>query len=61
MAHRFLENSGNDIVSPAQILGRASLNTTMVYTRRSISQLSEAADKLTFEIGGSFYKVGKLI
>jgi integrase/recombinase XerC len=48
MAHRFLESSGNDLVSLAQILGHESLNTTARYTRRSQTQLAEAAEKVTW-------------
>jgi integrase/recombinase XerC len=48
MAHRFLESSGNDLVSLAQILGHESLNTTARYTRRSQTQLAEAAEKLGY-------------
>lgn len=46
MAHRFLESSGNDLVSLAQILGHESLNTTARYTRRSPTQLAEVAEKV---------------
>jgi site-specific recombinase XerD len=46
MAHRFLETSGNDLVSLAQILGHETLNTTARYTRRSQSQLAEVAEKV---------------
>jgi len=46
MAHRFLESSGNDLVSLAQILGHESLNTTARYTRRTETQLAEAAEKV---------------
>jgi site-specific recombinase XerD len=48
MAHRFLESSGNDLVSLAQILGHESLNTTARYTRRSHTQLAEAAEKIGY-------------
>lgn len=48
MAHQFLENSGNDLVSLAQILGHESLNTTARYTRRSQDQLAEAAERLSY-------------
>jgi integrase/recombinase XerC len=48
MAHRFLESSGNDLVSLAQILGHESLNTTARYTRRSQTHLAEAAEKVGY-------------
>jgi len=48
MAHQFLENSGNDLVSLAQILGHESLNTTARYTKRSQDQLAEAAERLSY-------------
>jgi integrase/recombinase XerC len=48
MAHRFLEDNGNDLVGLAQILGHESLNTTARYTRRTEQQLSEAAEKLSY-------------
>lgn len=48
MAHRFLESSGNDLVSLAQILGHESLNTTARYTRRSQTQLAEVAEKVGY-------------
>jgi integrase/recombinase XerC len=48
MAHRFLEDNNNDLVSLAQILGHENLNTTARYTRRTEQQLGEAAERLTY-------------
>ena len=48
MAHRFLEDSGNDLVGLAQILGHESLNTTARYTKRTQQQLGEASEKLNY-------------
>jgi site-specific recombinase XerD len=48
MAHQFLENSGNDLVSLAQILGHENLNTTSRYTRRTADQLNAASEKLSY-------------
>lgn len=48
MAHRFLEDSGNDLVSLAQILGHENLNTTSRYTKRTQDDLAAAADKLSY-------------
>lgn len=48
MAHKFLEDNNNDLVSLAQILGHESLDTTSRYTKRTHDQLGEAADRLTY-------------
>ena len=48
MAHQFLADNQNDLVSLAQILGHESLNTTARYTRRTEQQLSEAADRVSY-------------
>ena len=48
LAHQFLEDTGNDLVALAQILGHESLTTTATYTQRTQQQLGEASEKLNY-------------
>ncbi len=48
MAHRYLQDSGNDLVGLAQILGHESLNTTARYTKRTEGQLAETTERITY-------------
>lgn len=48
-AHRFLEQSGNDLVALAQILGHENLNTTSIYAKRSQDELQSRIDGLRYE------------
>lgn len=47
-AKQFLEDSGNDLVSLAQILGHENLNTTSRYSQRTELQLTEAIEQVGF-------------
>jgi len=46
-SHNFLSQGGN-LVQLASILGHENLNTTAIYTKNSVEQLSEAVDRLTY-------------
>ncbi len=48
-AHRYLEQTNNDLVGLAQILGHESLNTTSIYTRRGQDELQASIDGLRYE------------
>ena len=48
MAHQFLADNNNDLVSLAQILGHENLNTTKRYVQRTSDQLGEASERMTF-------------
>ena len=46
-SHTFLSQGGN-LVQLAAILGHESLNTTAIYTKNSVEQLSEAVDRMVY-------------
>jgi len=48
-AHRYLEQSNNDLVGLAQILGHESLNTTSIYARRGHDELQASIDGLRYD------------
>lgn len=48
MAHQFLADNQNDLVSLAQILGHENLNTTARYTKRTQDQLGEASERVSW-------------
>lgn len=48
-ARRYLEQSNNDLVALAQLLGHESLNTTSIYTQRSQDTLQAGIDGLRYE------------
>ena len=52
-SHSFLSSqenggAGGNLVQLAQILGHENLNTTAIYTKNSIGQLADAAEKLVY-------------
>jgi site-specific recombinase XerD len=46
-SHSFLSQQGN-LVQLAQILGHESLNTTAIYTKNSVEELGEAAERVVY-------------
>ncbi len=48
MAKQFLADTGNDLVSLAQILGHESLSTTSRYAKRTSQQLADASDHMSY-------------
>lgn len=48
MATTYLEQSSNDLVGLAQLLGHENLSTTSRYTRRTEEALAEAADRMRY-------------
>src|SRR4029079_18388704 len=47
-AHQYLADSGNDLVGLAQICGWENLNTASRYTQRTVAQLSESVERVTY-------------
>lgn len=48
MAHQYLEVNPGDLVGLAQILGHSNLNTTKRYVQRSVNDLRNASDNLSY-------------
>jgi integrase/recombinase XerC len=48
MAHKYLEDNGNDLVGLAQILGHESLNTTARYVKKTEGELAQAAERMNY-------------
>jgi len=47
-SYRYLEQTANDLVGLAAILGHSNLNTTMGYTRKRMEDLEAAVEELEF-------------
>ncbi len=48
MAKTFLQNTNNDIVALAQILGHENLNTTKIYTMKNRDDLADVVGRLSY-------------
>ncbi len=48
MAHQFLADNANDLVSLAQVLGHQNINTTSRYSLRTSEMLAEATERMTY-------------
>lgn len=48
MAHKFLADNQNDLVSLAQVLGHQDLNVTSRYSLRTSDKLAEATERMTY-------------
>lgn len=47
-ARAYLEASQNDLLGLSDLLGHESLNTTRIYSRRSLDDLAEATERVAF-------------
>lgn len=47
-AKSYLQNTNNDLVGLAQILGHSDINTTRIYCEKDIKQVSEQIDKVEY-------------